>query len=141
MFYAGVGRKEGSDWQCNKQSYRPAKAQKTYMLSKDNRLSGRAAKYVSRRGHGVSGPALRVRWVPARGRVARATVVVPLYFDKRATRRNRTKRQIREILRPLMPRLRQPVNLMIYAGKGAGGRKFEELQGELISLLKRARLL
>lgn len=111
------------------------------MFPKSNRLPGRAAKHVSRRGRAVSGPSLRIKWVSARGDVSKAAVVSSLSFDKRATKRNRVKRQVREALRPLLARLRPPLNLMVYVGKSAAGHNFKELREELVQLLKRARIL
>ncbi len=111
------------------------------MFTRKARLKTRAATFIGRRGKSVFSPNLRVKWLPARNKVTRATVVVPLSFDKRSTRRNRVKRQVREILQPLLDSLLYPAEVMVFVSKGAAGRKFEELRRELIQLLKQARLL
>jgi len=89
----------------------------------------------------MSGMALRIKWVPAKGQVAHATVVAGLAFDKRATQRNAVKRRLREILRPLLEALRAPYDLMIFVNKSAATRSFSELRHELIALLKKGGLL
>lgn len=111
------------------------------MFARKVRLKTRAATLVGRRGKSVFAPNLRIKWLPARNKITRATVVVPLSFDKRSTRRNRVKRQMREILRPLLASLIYPTELMVFVGRGAAGREFQELRAELIQLLKKARLL
>lgn len=111
------------------------------MLPKKQRLTGRAAAYVGRRGRKAFGPFLRIKWNLARDGISHATVVVSLTFDKRAIRRNRIKRQVREALRQFFPKIRPPVNLAVYVNKAARECSFQELRDELVSLLTRARLL
>ncbi len=111
------------------------------MFSRPYRLSAQAAKLVARRGNGLSGPFLRIKWGLSRNPVSRATVVAGLAFDKRAIRRNLIKRRVREVLRPILPKLRPAVNLMVFVNKAATGCTFQELGAELISLLKRARII
>lgn len=111
------------------------------MLSRPHRLKTRAANFVARRGKSVSGPALRVKWVFSRDPVSRATVVVGLAADKRATRRNLVKRRLREALRFVLPQFHFKVNLMVFASKKAMEQPFGELEKELFYLLKQARLL
>ncbi|MBI4135451.1 ribonuclease P protein component [Candidatus Uhrbacteria bacterium] len=111
------------------------------MFERKARLKTRAAAFVGRRGKSVFSPNLRVKWLPARDKITRATVVVPLAFDKRSTRRNRVKRQIREILRPLLASLLYPTELMVFVSRGAAGKKFTELKSELEELLRKARLI
>ena len=111
------------------------------MFPRQHRLATKGALFVAKRGRTLQGAALRLKWVPARYPPSRATVVVGLAFDKRATRRNRTKRQVREILRPLLPRLREPVGLMVFVNKSAAEKSFEELKKEAEALLRNARLL
>ena len=110
------------------------------MFSRAQRLNSKGAQFVIKRGHSLNGGALRLKWAPARAAPSRATVVVGLTVSKRATARNRLKRQLREALRPLLPILQSPAVLMVFANKNAVGRSFTELQAELTALLKRARL-
>lgn len=111
------------------------------MFKRRERLQSKDAAKVGRRGKTISSSSLRLKWMLARDSFTRATVVVPLSFDKRATRRNKIKRQLREALRPQILKIRPPVSLMVYANKSAAGRSFQELRRELEGLLKRARLL
>ena len=111
------------------------------MLPKIRRLNGRAVVTVVKRGNSLFGASLRIKWVFGKGSISRATVVTPIAFDKRATRRNRIKRQLREIIAPLLSRINGPVNLVIFVGPKASGKSFNEIKAELLILLKRARLL
>lgn len=111
------------------------------MLPVRSRLTGRAANFVARRGRGLGGATLRIKWAPARGPFSRATVVAGLAVSKSAVVRNRLKRQCREILHPLLPNIAPPLNLMIFITKGAVGKSFSELKLELEGLLKRVRLI
>ncbi len=111
------------------------------MFSRENRLPSGAAKFVAKQGRGFSGPFLRIKCTLTNSPVSRATVVVGLAYDKRATARNLIKRRLREALRPLLPRLRQRVNIMVLVQKTANTRNFKELGEELQSLLKKSRLL
>mgnify|MGYP001559067084 FL=1 len=111
------------------------------MFARENRLPTGAAKFVARQGRGFSGPFLRIKCTLTNSPVSRATVVVGLAFDKKATARNRIKRQLREALRPFLARLHPRVNIMVLVNKTAHIRNFQELQGELESLLRKSRLL
>lgn len=111
------------------------------MFSRAQRLSGQTARDVKKYGRALASPRLRLKWVLTRSPLSRISVVVPLAFDKRATRRNRIKRQVREALRPWLAKIFPPVNLMVYINRSAAGRSFGELQHELVGLLKKARLL
>jgi len=111
------------------------------MFPRQNRLVSKQATFTIKRGRGLSGPFLRIKWVPARARFSGATVVVSLAVDKRAVRRNLIKRRVREALRPLLVTMAPPVHIAVFAQKGATERSFEEIRNELVSLLRRARIL
>lgn len=111
------------------------------MFKRRERLQSKDAAKVGRRGKSISSPFLRLKWMLTKDNFTRATVVVPLSFDKRATRRNKIKRQLREALSPQMLKIRPPVNLMVFASKSAAGKKFLELKNELEGLLRKARLI
>ena len=111
------------------------------MFPKSRRLTGKAVVLVARRGNVLSGPSIRIKWVRTSGPASRATVVTPLVFDKRATRRNRIKRQLREVIRPLLVQMKPPINLVVSVGSRAKDKEFKGIQAELMSLLIRGRLL
>ena len=111
------------------------------MFPRQHRLTGKGAHFVARRGQTVHGTFLRLKWTPAKGSFSRVTVVAGLVVDKRAVTRNRLKRQIREIVRPLLSSFSYPINGMVFINKSAGGVVFVKLKAELTSLFKRARIL
>lgn len=111
------------------------------MLPHQHRLTGRMVKFVAKRGRGISGRTLRIKWLPTRYLPSRATVVAGLAVDKRAAKRNLVKRRVREALRPLLPQFPVPVNLIVFVNKAALERTFQELRDELLGLCRRVRLL
>ncbi|MDO8505308.1 MAG: ribonuclease P protein component [bacterium] len=108
------------------------------MLPRQHRLDSQGAAFTLKRGKGISGPFFRIKGVAGSGKHTKATVVVGLSVSKLANVRNLIKRRVREILRPLLPKIQPPLNLMVFAGKGSGKRTFKEFQSELTSMLRRA---
>lgn len=71
----------------------------------------------------------------------RFAVVVSKKLDKRATRRNRTKRLLREALRMLLPQFLPGYDVVMYAKKIFWEEKVSDIWSEVEKLLKRAGLV
>lgn len=68
-------------------------------------------------------------------------VVVSLKVEKRATLRNKLKRQIREIIRKNLPQIEKGYHIVIFAYNGASEQSFGQIKKNLEELLKKSSLL
>lgn len=71
---------------------------------------------------------------------SRFAVVVGLKVSKKATKRNRAKRQIREILRLNLNKFEKGFDVMIIALPGVLDMKYEKLEKELFEMFKKLKL-
>ena len=72
---------------------------------------------------------------------SRFAVAVTTKLDKRATRRNRLKRQLREVFRELIKDLLNPVDVLIVARNGSLECEYAEIRDEIVSALRAKRML
>ncbi len=72
---------------------------------------------------------------------SRLGVIVSKKVDKRATRRNKVKRRIREIFRKNKNLFAKTIDLVVIARQNAGSLSFEDTKEELIKLYKKAGIL
>lgn len=71
----------------------------------------------------------------------RFALVVSKKLDKRATKRNRTKRLLREALRMLLPQFQPGYDVVVYAKKILWEEKVSDIRSEVEKLLKQAGLV
>ncbi|MFO0702440.1 MAG: ribonuclease P protein component [Candidatus Andersenbacteria bacterium] len=108
------------------------------MLAAGNRLRRtRDIERVRGAGRSVGSKLLHIRFTSNHRSTSRATVVVSTRTAKRATVRNRIKRQVRAVLAPLLPRLSPPRDLMVIVHAAALQVSFTELRATLHGMLKR----
>ena len=69
------------------------------------------------------------------------TVVVPLRLSKKAVKRNRTKRLIREAISYNLSRVKNGFQVIVMARKLLQSEKLKDVEPEIALLLKNARLL
>lgn len=74
---------------------------------------------------------------PSKSGDSRLGVVVTRKLDKRAVRRNRLKRQLREIFRLNRSNLRSPLDIVIIARRGSLALKYWEIENEILGQLAR----
>lgn len=72
------------------------------------------------------------------GRESRLGVIITRKVDKRAARRNRLRRRLREIFRTERHKLTKKVDLVIIARKDAADCRFARIKQEVIGALSRA---
>jgi len=72
---------------------------------------------------------------------SRFAVVVSTKISKKATERNRIKRQIREIIRLNESRIKSKYDIIISAQNKALGKDYQDLEKNLLNLLNKAKLL
>lgn len=112
------------------------------MVPKKHRLRGQTAfRTLARQGRHVHEPALAIRVRPNQMPESRFGFVVSLRISKKATRRNRLKRQLREIVRLELPRIRPGYDVMVMVKPNALSLGYWQLKEQLITLLTKARLL
>lgn len=84
------------------------------MIPKENRLRGEKQFLgVFRKGKTCQTEGLRTKILPSRQRATKIGIIVSLKFSKKATERNRAKRVIRAGARDILPKLKQPLDLVI----------------------------
>lgn len=96
---------------------------------------------VRRLGRRIRDQCLSVRVVRGSATQARVAVVVSKRVDRRATERNRIKRQLRSIMARLYVRLPTNADVVVYAQPPAKQRSFADLRARLQNLLQRLSLL
>lgn len=74
-------------------------------------------------------------------RESRIGITITKKVHKRAVKRNKLRRRIREIFRKLRPELTTPSDLVVIALAGSVTLSFEQVRSELVWLLKKARLV
>ncbi|MBI4592205.1 ribonuclease P protein component [Candidatus Uhrbacteria bacterium] len=73
--------------------------------------------------------------------MSRFAVVAGVKVSKKAVVRNRLKRQVRAIVHEALPQLKQGYDVLLFLKPQAVGKPFEQLQQEVLSGLKKVRLL
>ena len=128
------------------------------MLPKENRLLKKGDfKKVFRKGKGYSDAFLikkgeKKKALPARGTfflkilenglgVNRFGVVVSKKVSKKATIRNKIKRQIREILKVELPKIKKGFDVVFLASPGVGKEKPADLRRRVEKTFERAKLI
>ena len=68
-------------------------------------------------------------------------IVIPTVIDKRATVRNTIRRRIKEVARLADPNLKQGFDLMFLVRESVKDLKYQEIEGKLVVLFKKAGIL
>jgi ribonuclease P protein component len=111
------------------------------MLSKVQRLTRQLDfTKINRSSRPFYTSALRLKLLPNRSDFNRFAVVVSTKVSKKATKRNRLRRQIREIIRLNQPKIKSGYNIIISAQTAALNFDYQQLQQEFFKLLAKAKL-
>ena len=111
------------------------------MLAKKNRLTrNKDFEAVSKQGKSLANSLLVLKWVKNDLSYSRFGIVVSLKIDKRATRRNKIKRRLREIIRSHLDCIKSGYDFLIIARNGIKDKKFKNLKSSFLKLLKKANL-
>jgi len=112
------------------------------MLSKEHRLRhDRDFDRLFKEGHKAYSFPFSLRFMPNQRKLSRFATVVGIKVSKRAVERNRLRRQMREVIRPLLPNLLPGMDVAITAQKEAKGMSYAEIEQGLIKAFKKAKLL
>lgn len=111
------------------------------MLSKDRRLiKTKDISQVFRSGLAAGSNELQVKAAKNGLAISRFTVVVSLQVDKRATRRNRLKRRLREIIKLHLNSLKDGYDVVVITRRAALAYDYWQLEKSLLALLQKLRL-
>ena len=112
------------------------------MLPAKNRLTKEGDfKRVYTSGRSFFSSSIRLKTLPNHLAVSRAAVVVSTKVSKKATKRNKLKRQLREIIRLNFKKLNSGHDIVVSVQPQALKIDFEQLEKDLLGLLKKARIL
>lgn len=96
-------------------------------LARNRRLGGtEAVKNTMRRGRRIEHSPFFAHILENKGDFSRLAVVVPKSVDKRAVVRNRIRRLVREVMRRILPKIKNPANIVIRAGLGSEKMDFKQ---------------
>jgi ribonuclease P protein component len=84
---------------------------------------------------------LGIKYAPNNLSLSRFAVVVGLKVHKKATKRNRIKRQIREIVRLSLSKIKSGFDVLILTKPSIIGKKHNEISDEIFEALQKAKLL
>jgi ribonuclease P protein component len=118
------------------------------MLNKQNRITKQkdfdrffGRNFKQQKGRNISADFLFIKVLPAETDVFRIGFMVNNKVDKRATTRNKIKRQLREVVRLCLPKIKEKVDLLIVVNKKIVGKEYLEIEKVVLDLLRRARVL
>lgn len=112
------------------------------MLPKKYRLTKNAEFLrVNRSGKRAFSAYFRLNYLANHGAASRFGQVISNKISKKATVRNRLKRQVSEIIRLNKRKIIDGYDLVIFLNQQAIGRTYQELEKELVYLLNKAKLL
>src|SRR3989344_5852957 len=112
------------------------------MLAKKYRLAKeKDFKKIIASGRSFFSPSFRLRYLATNLDFSRLSVIVSAKISKKATVRNRLKRQMREIIRLNLKQIKPGYDILVYFKNHALGKDYHELEQEFISALKKLRLV
>tara|TARA_Y100000310_G_C20700403_1_gene829216 strand:+ start:6501 stop:7001 length:501 start_codon:yes stop_codon:yes gene_type:complete len=113
-----------------------------YMLPQKNRLKRKKDfETVFKKGEGIKEGFLFLKFLPSKLKGIRFGFVVSEKVSKKAAVRNRVKRQLREIIRPQIPKIDKGVDCVLITRPGIEEENFKDVKEAIDKLFKRARLI
>jgi ribonuclease P protein component len=111
------------------------------MLSRENRLSReKEISWVYRNGQSYQGQFVNLKVLKNKLSMSRFCFVISNKVAPRAVRRNRVKRQFREIIRLQLGKIKSGIDCLIMAKRGITGLEYRQMEEEIIKLLQKAHL-
>ena len=112
------------------------------MLPKQHRLPGPEIPDVQQKGRHFTFPDFNLKVFYRRDNYPnRFAFVVSSKIEKKAVRRNRLKRRLREAVRRLLPSLKLGHDIIIFAKKELAGKEYQQILSALQAAFTQARLL
>jgi len=118
------------------------------MLNKKHRITKQkefdqffGKQFKQNNGRNISSQGLLLKILPSELDYSRFGFMISNKVDKRATTRNRLKRQIREVVRLNLQNLKGKVDALLIINSAMKGKEYSEIEKEVLSLLRKAGLL
>jgi len=116
--------------------------QVSFMLAEENRLRKKEdVDRVFKTGRSVFDPVCGFKFLKNGLSVSRFAIMVGTKISKSAVKRNRIRRQIREIIRLNIPNIQKGFDFSFIVRPEAKNAKYQDLEKIIIGGLKRARLI
>jgi len=96
---------------------------------------------IRTRGKSVFSNFFRLRFMANQSENSRFAVVVSVKVSKKATGRNRLRRQVNEILRLNLAKIKPNQDIVIFVNNRALEKKYQELKQDLFFVLTKAKLI
>lgn len=112
------------------------------MLPQENRLrKEKDIEKVFKTGKSVFDPLCGFKFFPNRLTVSRFAIMISTKVSKSAVKRNRLRRQIREIIRLNLPKIKGGLDFTFIVRPEAKGANYQALEKVILSGLKKAKLI
>lgn len=112
------------------------------MLRKELRLNkSKDIERAAKRGRAVFSKNLGIKYISNSLPNSRFAVVVSIKVHKKATKRNRIKRQTREIIHLNLSRIKTGFDILIITKPSVIGKTYKEIQEEILAVFEKADLL
>lgn len=112
------------------------------MLPEENRLQKeKDFKIVWKNGKSYISRCIIIKIRKNSRNISRFGVIVSNKISKKSTKRNRLKRQIREIIRLKIKQIKPGFDCIVLARQGILDRKYQEIDAEIIKILQKAGLI
>jgi len=107
------------------------------LLPKPYRLPSHKILSTIKKGRLLTSRNFNIRWFEKKDGGLKIAIVVPVRLDKRATKRNRAKRLLREAIRQCLPQTKASGQMVVLATKNIFSATFQELSKEIGESLKK----
>lgn len=107
----------------------------SYCLKKNQEIN-----IVSRHGKNITGGFIFLKFLNNHHTLNRFAFVVSLKISKKAVERNKIKRRMREIIQEEISQIKPGFDFLIIAKPGIINKNYKEIQDEIRSLFKKAKL-
>ena len=111
------------------------------MLPKQHRLSDQDFAVVKKEGEKFFGPLFGLLVREDEGNEVRFGFIVSKKIDKRATVRNRIKRQLDQALFPFLSQIKPGIKAVFLARRSLINQEFAQIKSEMVRMLKKGDLL
>ncbi|MFA6255253.1 MAG: ribonuclease P protein component [Patescibacteria group bacterium] len=98
-------------------------------------------KKINRLGRPFFSPGFRVKFLANNLKSSRFAIVISTKVSKKATQRNRTRRQLQEIIRLNQTKVKPGYDIVISVQPQVLGKSYQELEAKIFAALNKSKLL